>query len=275
MSQNENPPRLFRRRATWWKEKIRKPIRIEVKEDHIDVYTPDDSELEHEYILVRMIDGSEFAVAVDEAAKVKHEAFRDGTLYIFLAATNYFRTHQLIHSALDYDLNRLVQGGYALPTAVLSAFASELLLKCIICIETGKAPHGHPLKALFDQLSPTSRTELQRLWDEYAQQRAEEWGYLEKRYGHEIPRTLSEALTAGSNAFEVLRYGHHERPKKSFTGYGLDDLPHLLGQRVLQLRPEWRDLPWEGKDLYFDSETNGEANADQTECGSRNVEWHP
>lgn len=265
---NKTVSKFLRRRATWMKEKIRKPIRIEVQDDGtIDVYQPHDSELDHDYVLVQLPDGSKCAVVADEAAKVKLEAFRDGTLYIFLAGTNYFRTHQLIHSAVDYDLNRLVQGGYALPAAVMSAFASELLLKCIICIETGKVPHGHPLKALFDQLSPTSQTELQRLWDEYAQQRAEEWDYLEKKYGHEIPRTLPEALTAGSNAFEVLRYGHHEKANKSFGGYGLDDLPHLLGRRVLQLRPEWLDYPWEGKDLYLDIEIDDEANADQSDAG--------
>jgi hypothetical protein len=257
MSQKEYSSK-FRRRATWWKEKIRKPIRVVVKEDGVHAYMPDDSELDPDYILVQLPDGSECAVVADEAAKVKQEAFRDGTLYIFLAGTNYFRTHQLVHSAVDYDLNRLVQGGYALPAAVLSAFASELLLKCIICIEKGKAPYGHPLKTLFDKLSPASQTELQRLWDEYTQRRAEEWDHLEKKYGHEIPRTLPEALTAGSNAFEVLRYGHHEKPTKPFDGYGLDDFPHLLGQRILQLRPEWLDYPWEGKDLYIDSEIDDE-----------------
>lgn len=210
---NRTVSKFLRRRATWWKERIRKPIPIEAQEGDIDVYMPEDSELEHDYILVRWIDGSEFAVAVDEAANVRLDAFRDGTRSIFLNGTNYFRTQQLIHSAVEYDLNRLVQEGYALPAAMLSAFASELLMKCIICIETGTAPQGHSVKDLFDRLSPASQTELQRLWDDYAQKRAEEWDYLEKKHGHEIPRKLPEALTAGSNAFEVLRYGH-EKPKR-------------------------------------------------------------
>ena len=249
-SEKKDPKFPFRRRATWFKERTRKPMRMVVGEGGIDIYEPHPSELDHDYILVQLPDGTEHAVAVDEVAKVKLEAFRDGTLYIFLAGTNYYRTHELIHSAVDYDLNRLTEGGYALPAATMSAFASELLLKCIICIEKGKAPHGHPLKALFDQLSPASQTEIIRLWDEYAQQRAEEWDYLEKKYDHEIPRTLPEALTAGSNAFEVLRYGHHEKPSKAFDGFLLDDFPHLLGRRILQLRPEWLAFPWEGKELY-------------------------
>jgi HEPN domain-containing protein len=257
MSQNKHRSK-FRRRATFWKERIRKPIRVVLEEDGVHAYMPKDSELDHDYVLVQLPDGSEFAVVVDEAAKIKLDAFSDGTLFIFLAGTNYFRAHQLIHSAVDYDLNRLVEGGYALPAAVMSAFASELLLKCIICIEKGKAPRGHSLKALFDQLSPASQSELQRLWDEYAQLRAEEWNYLEKKYEHEIPRTLPEALTGGSNASEVLRYGHHEKPNKPFDGFVLEDLPHLLGQRILQLRPEWLDYPWQGKDLYVDSEINDE-----------------
>ncbi len=241
-------------------------MRLVLGEDGVlHVYQPRDSELNHDYILVQLPDGSETAVAVNEAAKEKLEAFSDRTLYIFLAGTNYFRTQQLIHSAVDYNLNRLVEGGYALPAAMLSAFASELILKCIICIETGKIPHGHALKALFDQLSSDSQVELQRLWGDYAQQRAEEWDYLEEKYESEIPRSLTEALEAGTNAFEALRYAHHEKPNKSFAGYVLDDFPHLLGRRALQLRPQWLDYPWEGKDLY--SDTEDESVADQSGAG--------
>jgi hypothetical protein len=39
-----------------------------------------------------------------------------------------------------------------------------------------------------------------------------------------------------------------------FQGYGLDDLPHMLGCRILQVRPDWLKLDWDGKELYSDPE---------------------
>jgi hypothetical protein len=39
------------------------------------------------------------------------------------------------------------------PVIVLAAFANELFLKCIICIETGDTMKGHNLKKLFARIS--------------------------------------------------------------------------------------------------------------------------
>lgn len=44
------------------------------------------------------------------------------------------------------------------PTMVLSAFTTELFLKCLICLETNLTPQGHHLFELFEQLSPQRRT---------------------------------------------------------------------------------------------------------------------
>jgi hypothetical protein len=48
---------------------------------------------------------------------------------------------------------------------VLSAFASELYLKCLLCIETDKVPEDHNLLRLFDGLKVSTRHELDDLWD--------------------------------------------------------------------------------------------------------------
>jgi HEPN domain-containing protein len=45
--------------------------------------------------------------------------------------------------------------------------SSELYLKCLICIETGKSPpKGHDLKALFLRLDLPTRKYIEDLWDE-------------------------------------------------------------------------------------------------------------
>jgi hypothetical protein len=44
-----------------------------------------------------------------------------------------------------------------LPTLVLCAFASELYLKCLLVVETGKAAPTHNLKALFRELAQLSQ----------------------------------------------------------------------------------------------------------------------
>jgi hypothetical protein len=111
----------------------------------------------------------------------------------------------------------------------------------------------HDLRELYDQLSEASRNEIERLWNNYLPYRAAQWDELEKASGRKIPRALPDALQAGGLAFEFLRY-RHEGPKEGFESYGLDDLPHMLGNRILQLKPDWLELPWEGKELYFDED---------------------
>jgi HEPN domain-containing protein len=49
---------------------------------------------------------------------------------------------------------------------VLCAFAAELYLKCLLCIETGDASSAHNLKALFRDLNHTTRNRIETLWNE-------------------------------------------------------------------------------------------------------------
>lgn len=51
------------------------------------------------------------------------------------------------------------------PLLVLSAFASELYLKCLITIETNETPDGHDLERLFARLQVPTRHEIDGLWD--------------------------------------------------------------------------------------------------------------
>src|SRR5580700_2055988 len=52
--------------------------------------------------------------------------------------------HRLRNSISPEDPNEVML--IAHPSMMLSAFASELYLKCLLCIETGKVHTGHDLK---------------------------------------------------------------------------------------------------------------------------------
>jgi hypothetical protein len=56
-------------------------------------------------------------------------------------------------------------GIIAHPAMVLSAFASELYLKCLLCVETGNVPNGHNLRDLFLKLKDETKLSLDGLWD--------------------------------------------------------------------------------------------------------------
>src|SRR5262245_1269350 len=70
------------------------------------------------------------------------------------------RLRGTFHPSNPYDIGIIV-----LPSSVLSVFASELYLKCLLCIERGTFPDTHNLKTLFKKLLPSTRRALEDLWD--------------------------------------------------------------------------------------------------------------
>src|SRR2546430_1479658 len=54
----------------------------------------------------------------------------------------------------------------AMPSMVISAFASELYLKCLLLIERGSAPQVHFLDSLFSNLKPKTQARVRELWAE-------------------------------------------------------------------------------------------------------------
>ena len=130
------------------------------------------------------------------------------------------------------------------PVIVLGALTTELFLKCLICIETGDTAHGHKLKGLFDQLSEATRARIQDLWDSrVAMRKSKEWDKLEE-FGLKMPRDLASALAKGSTAFERIRYSYEGNTEG--LHYYLEDLPGLLEQLILEMKPEfeaYRRLP--------------------------------
>jgi hypothetical protein len=74
---------------------------------------------------------------------------------IFVHATKFHEADHRLRNTVPPDRPEDVPK-IAHPAMVLSAFASELYLKCLLCIEKGSAPEEHNLKKLFNglQLEP-------------------------------------------------------------------------------------------------------------------------
>jgi hypothetical protein len=124
------------------------------------------------------------------------------------------------------------------PSMTLSAFASELYLKCLLCAEIGEVPTDHNLKRLFDRLQLATRRGLEDLWDEYIRHygRQPVINWIRSQPGGEKLRLdLPYALDIGADAFLELRY-FYEGEGSYFL---LEDFPDLLRIVILKRFPEW------------------------------------
>ena len=123
------------------------------------------------------------------------------------------------------------------PVVVLGALTTELFLKCLSCIEIGKASHGHDLKELFDELSAETRARIEHAWDsEIVPLRSEEWDRIEA-LGLSMPRDLRSALAKGSEAFKRIRYSYEGNTEG--VHFYVGDLPALLEKLILEIKPEY------------------------------------
>jgi hypothetical protein len=130
----------------------------------------------------------------------------------------------------------------AQPSMVPSAFASELYLKCLLCIENGKVPIEHNLKTLFLQLAQLTRRRIEELWDEDIKQphRQETFNRIRSMPGAEnLQLDLHYALTISATAFADLRY-FYENQQAFFI---LDEFPNILRKVTLENCPHWTVTP--------------------------------
>jgi hypothetical protein len=127
------------------------------------------------------------------------------------------------------------------PVMVMSAFSSELFLKCLICLETGKSSYGHHLKELFDQLSVPIKESIEQLWDQTVVPLRKPLWLAAEEQKVPIPRDLRSALAAGNDAFQTMRYCYEPDQAKKIC-FVLTDLPLVLKTVILQIKPEWRHV---------------------------------
>ncbi|MGY8705126.1 hypothetical protein RAD16_05205 [Bradyrhizobium sp. 18BD] len=131
----------------------------------------------------------------------------------------------------------------AAPSMVLSAFASELYLKCLFVIETGRSPPDtHDLRKLFTLLSDLVRNDIENSWDAYnsTPSRVSVFEAIERQTGRAVPRDLRWHLKAGGDGFTSLRYQHEERHQN--VAFFLGDFHLMVRDAVLFKRPSWANL---------------------------------
>jgi hypothetical protein len=125
---------------------------------------------------------------------------------------------------------------------MLSVFASELYMKCLLCIETGRVPTTHNLKTLFRMLKPVTRKRLEDLWDQDIR-RPERQKVLDHirtlPRGKELRLDLPYVLDIGANSFIELRY-FYETGQAYFL---LSDFPNSLRMVILEKFPSWASGP--------------------------------
>jgi len=124
---------------------------------------------------------------------------------------------------------------------VLSAFAIELYLKCLLCLETARLHRGHNLKNLFDSLQPKTRARLTELWDAdiMKPERQRVLAFIRSRPdGDKLRLDLPSVLVLGANAFEELRY-FYEGERSYFL---LSDFPNALRAVILERVPGWATI---------------------------------
>ena len=115
---------------------------------------------------------------------------------------------------------------------VLSAFAAELFLKCLLVLETGEAPPTHRLDLLFKRLGHKRQRRIQELWEADGRPKL-----IPFCRALNLPSDLSNALVKCGSAFENLRY-YYEDPEK--VVYYIGDFAFILMRAIVEIRPDWR-----------------------------------
>jgi hypothetical protein len=151
---------------------------------------------------------------------------------VFQHADGFFRAlNQLHQTSNPQAIDQII-----LPAIVLSAFASELFFKCLLCIETGKTAQIHLLLDLFKKLTPDTKKTIEKYWDLVVSERKDVLDRLDQSRGR-TPRDLKSNLTAGSDGFRLVRYIYEGNQPPFF--FGLSDLPIVLRNTIVEMRPDW------------------------------------
>lgn len=151
---------------------------------------------------------------------------------IFYHAERFFGAIDQLHKTSIPKRYEFIQA----PIIMLSAFASELYLKCLICGDLGAAPRGHSLLPLFNKLGAASQEAIEKRWDEAVSLRESDLRELEQVRGKPIPRSLVNALKLSGQSYEEVRYLYEQAPRY-YSAIG--DLPLVLRLAIKDLEPTW------------------------------------
>lgn len=150
---------------------------------------------------------------------------------IFNHAERFHWTDDYVRRHNDQRIAEIV----LLPTMVLAAFAAELFLKCLHCIDSNDVPPGHSLKQLYSDLPKLRRDSIVAYWNGMMADQKEMLDQRDKNYGTNIPRDLDTAIAELDCGFENLRYVYENHQFKFYVS----DLPTVLRTVILQIQPTW------------------------------------
>jgi hypothetical protein len=161
---------------------------------------------------------------------------------IALHATAFDRTIHLL-SLLPGNVTDVL----ATPMVVVSAFSSEVWLKCLIFIERltndpnyQEIINIHDLHKLYLETSDASKKKLQEKWAVFMTEMPDAANFLMSRDGERIGPELERALQAGGDTFLQMRYIYENRRYSSFI---LFSFRSMVREVVLDLKPEWQNDP--------------------------------
>jgi hypothetical protein len=123
----------------------------------------------------------------------------------------------------------------AVPSMVLSSFATELFLKCILLLDGQDVPSTHRLDLLFRQLSNKRKKRISELWAEHV--KANPHIYAHTAAPRPIPDNLRDCLKECRDAFVLLRYAYEDRDKVIFY---MGEFAYVLHAAIIEIKPEWR-----------------------------------
>jgi hypothetical protein len=124
------------------------------------------------------------------------------------------------------------------PGMVISAFAAELFLKCLLILEGHTPNNTHNLGSLFKPLHNKTKARIEELWDTSVLARSAQFEMSEKFTNLEMARDLRGALKECGNAFEELRYLYEDPMNVRFY---IGDLAGILEGVILELKADWRN----------------------------------
>ena len=155
---------------------------------------------------------------------------------IYKHGTSFFKAIDQLHDSINRGISGHELG---IPIIVLSAFTSEIFLKCLISIEKGVSVRGHDLKGLYDQLTPETQNRIENKWNVIVLTRSDSLNKIEEDTGQPIPRDLMSNLVESRKSFEQVRYIYE--PGQDVRAL-LSDLPIPLRDVILEMRPSWSNI---------------------------------
>lgn len=148
------------------------------------------------------------------------------------------RFHYGYHVLLQPTNERLAPALMA-PAVVVAAFAVELYLKCLVCMEGKRVPRHHVLKDIFRELAPETQTAFRDAWDAHVAADANFqilMSHVQKLSERFVGLDWDWHIDAASEVFARVRYIYEGRTQNAFF---LGDFLPWMRNFILSKEPTW------------------------------------